>query len=81
MSIIFVLIFLTFGDYKKHTLRQTEKIGGIFLKIVASSLQIFTFIYFGELKIFWIFADSKFLESLQDLNIFVYHKYSKYGQI
>ena len=76
MNIIFVLIFLTFRDCKKHTLKQTEKIGGTFLKIVTSSLQILTCIYFDELKIFCIFADSKFLEGLWNLNIFVYHKYS-----
>ena len=81
MSIVFRLIFLTFRDYKKHTLKHTEKIGGTFFKIVTLSLQIFTCIYFGELKIFCIFADSKFLEGLWNLNVFVYHKYSKYGQI
>ena len=60
---------------------QRLKIGGIFLKIVTSSLQIFTCIYLGELKIFCIFADSKFSEGLRDLNIFVHHKHSKDNQI
>ena len=80
-SIIFVLTFVIFRDYKKHTLKQSEKIGGTFLNIVTLNLQMFTCIYFVELKIFCIFADSKFLEGLWDLNIFMYHEYSKYGQI